>query len=306
MWWHDDYIYRRKVRIEAPSKSVPRGHPIHLPLGNVLRNNNKVREDFLDIEVVYIDEDDESHQLYRQVDESEDSLVVTFQLQENLPASAVLEDSYKVYYGNPELFDISPRQSPIEITDVFPNPDLYPEEELILGGWTWGGIPFTWGGLTWGWDSDAIEGGYINPWPARLTHDQINYTRPGNHWVDGFSSHRLARATVLIYATAFRVISSTGPDKAIMEVQVNGGRWSPIDLYAEEHTEYDAVYEEHGLDPYRMNEIRLRVAGRGNVHRIGDSVNIRGIEYVMPLVSQDMGEEVNDNVVWSSSFGGGS
>lgn len=309
MWWHQNYFYRRRLTITAPPEPIPQTHIITAHLGEVLLENGKVRHDFEDIEVIYektpqeplyqddLDEldyedadfettdDTELIQMHREVTHDENGIHVTFQIQAPMEPHEILENKYRIYYGNPTLKNQLSRLSPILMSGtLFPNSDLYMTDT-------------------------------INPWPEGVDYDntgvgggygRISYTRPGEHWKDGVSSTPLARASLLIYATAFRVVSAVGPDKAIMEVQVDNGEWQEVDLFRpeEEAEEFASVYEEFDLSPNWIHEIRVRVLGRANTSATGDEVNIKGIEYVKPVQATDDGEEVNEDS-WSSYVGGG-
>jgi len=282
-WWNESYFYRRHVSITAPPEPVPSSHIVTCVLDRVLLDNNKVRSDFEDIEVIYENAEGDSLQLYRLVDMEEDEIHVTFQVIEDLDADEAVTGRYKIYYGNPDLINTEQRLQPL-----LPSETLFPDETL--------------------YPADAI-----NPWPVGVGatdtsgeggYGHLTYTRPGEHWQEGVSSTRYARASLLIYATAFRIVSTVNREQAIMEVQIDGGDWQDVDLYSEEEIEYQSVFEADGLDPDVIHEVRIRVSGRSNIASLGDTINLRGIEYVKPVKANDAGEEVNE-VEWSSYVGGG-
>lgn len=282
-WWNSGYFYRRKLKIIAPPEPVPAGHIVTCHLDEVLINNNKVRWDYEDIEVIYENEQGEIFQLYRIVDEVEDGLDVSFQVVQGLDKNQIIEDRYHIYYGNPDLLNITPRLQPLLPAEtLFPGVNLYPAD--TINSWPVGVLAT---------DTSGV-GGY----------GFFTYTRPGEHWQDGFSSTRNARANLMIYATQFRIVSTVNRFQAMMEVQVDGGQWYLVDLFSEEEIEFKAVFELDGLDPDVIHEIRIRVTGRANTASQGDTINIQGIEYVKPVKAFDMGEEVNEEV-WTSNVGGG-
>lgn len=253
-WWHNDYLYRRKISIQAPPEDVPSGHPVTVVVGKVISTNSKVREDLQDLEVVYNDID----KLYREVVTLESGdFEISFNLQEDIAASATSLGKYYVYYGNPDLAN-----------------------------------------------AEALLTGSITQWPVSLLHsdDKIAYTRPGEHWEEGISVEEGARITFRIWGTRFRLISEVGPDKAIMEVQIDGGDWEDVDLFSPTAAE-EAVYEKDGLSTAFEHEIRIRVSGRRNESSLGDEVNLKRVEYYKAIVNTDQGEEVT-TLPWASITGG--
>lgn len=153
----------------------------------------------------------------------------------------------------------------------------------------------------------------LDPWPAVImavaepslaepeSADRINYTRPGEHWRHGVSNVDNARATVLLYAHHFRIMSEVGRDKAIMEVQVDGSEWEDVDLYSDIE-EIRPVYEKYDLSA-DLHEVRVRVSGRSRESSIGDEVNIHSFEYFKSAQALDTGEEVIA-LFWKTSLGG--
>lgn len=270
MWWLDEYIYRRELSLRAPEhESVPSFHPVEVHLDWVLFDNGKLRTDFADVEVVF-HSDDESTHLYREVEALESGLVVRFQLVAGLTEGTISDGEYYVYYGNLDVENVPNRPDyvTIGVTD---------DEEKPLRG----------------------------AWPISLTHNDslIAYTRPGEHWREGVSSHPLARATTQIYCNKFRIMSEVGLEYGMMEVQVDGGAWEEVNLYRRTPG-IIAVYELDGLDPNELHEIRIRVMGQMSPQSLDSKVNVKSIEYSKPVISSDVGEQVND-LMWSSSLGGG-
>jgi len=301
-WFHSDYIYRRRLLLAAPDEPTPAGHPVEMNLGYGLLMNGKVRDDFEDMEVVYVDEDGESQLIYREVEDIDGDMWIRFPLEGMVEPNESLLDRYYIYYGNLYL-DNRPERPGFQFID---GGDPYVTGEL---GTLDGGDPSSVFG-----EEDQVDGGdpftaaeLKNVWPVTLNHDHnlIAYTRPGEHWIQGVSRHPLARATVQIFCTRVRVISQIGPDKGIMEVQMNDEtEWRRIDLYSQE--QQDAVaFEAYDLSPDRMHELRIRVGQETNPKSFGEEVNILSVQYSKSIVPSDLGEQVSD-LVWSSSTGGGS
>jgi hypothetical protein len=70
-------------------------------------------------------------------------------------------------------------------------------------------------------------------WPLKEEYDStlISYTRQGEHWTDGRSSTRDAKASFQFYGPHFRALIAKGPDLGIIEIQVDSKPWERIDLY---------------------------------------------------------------------------
>jgi len=307
-WWHEDYLYRRTLLVEAPAgEGVPASHPLTAIVSHVLIDNGKVRSDFEDVEVVYMDGDGKAHLLYREVEEVfapedsdlEDVLEVRFQLQNELEPADVLTDRYYLYYGNLELTNRPDRPGFVFIDGGTPevtgeDGELdggEPDTEFVEGDEVEGGDP---------WVSVELK----DVWPIRIQHDDnlITYTRPGEHWKGGVSTRPLARATIQIYCTKFRILSEVGPDRGIMEVQINDGEWDEVDLYSPD-PEIRPVFEVWNMDPLKLHEVRVRVAESTNTLSVGLNVNIVAVEYSKPVILSDVGEQVSD-LIWSSFVGG--
>ncbi len=140
-------------------------------------------------------------------------------------------------------------------------------------------------------------------WPAKTDHksDMVSYTRPGEHWIEGSSRVRHARASCLLYAEHFRILSKVGPDRAIMEVQIDGSPWEEVDLFSLTE-EIVPVFDAYHLSP-DIHEIRMRVSGKSNEASLGDVINIDSVEYFKSVQALDEGEDVVE-LFWKTSTGG--
>lgn len=143
----------------------------------------------------------------------------------------------------------------------------------------------------------------LDPWPVVIsnTADRISYTRPGEHWQGGSSNTDNARATVLLYARHVRIMSDTGRNRGIMEVQIDGAEWEDVDLYSD-IPGVASVFEAYDLSD-DLHELRVRVAGRSNESATETTVNIAALEYFKSLRPTDAGEDVV-GLFWKTSFGG--
>lgn len=265
-----NYIYRRNLAISAPD-DVPAWHPVTVNLTPILRTNGKTLSSYEDIEVGYKVAEADIQPLYRVIEEDPDgSINITFQLQEDLVANELLEDLYFVYYGN--LFLVDPPVRPVP---------TYPDNAIYSGDFAMHSL-----------------------WPLSVdhSHTMLSYTRPGEQWEDGVSSHRGARASLRTYATNMRIISFRDLNAGIAEVQIDGGAWVESDIFATTNS-VEPVFEVLNLSGYETHEMRIRVSGRRQPASQDDKINIERVEYRKPVECVDLGEEVN-GLSWTSSVGG--
>lgn len=266
IWWSSSHIYRRKLALAASYVHIEEGYPATAILPSTMISNGKVRGDFEDIEVIYL----------KQVENVPDEYI-------RLPREITqLED------GSIQV--IFPTQSRIELlTNVDELYRVYYGDLDLLAGL-------------------AVRDVFDPPldhWPTKVDHNDgpITYTRPGEHWQEGISSTRGARATFMGYTSQLRLISVTGTDKGVLEVQIDGSDWQLIDLFSDIEEE-KVIFEAVDLDPITIHEVRMRVSGERNPKSSSDQVNIARVEYAKPVIVEDVGEEAND-IGWSSATGGG-
>ncbi len=114
-WWNSEYTLRRKLKVQLlNNETIPAGHPLTFSSTlEELADNNKFRDDYEDIEVVYWNESGATPQwelLAYQIeyDSETDTISITFNAVED-----ILEENsnYYIYSSNLTLFDKPTRPS---------------------------------------------------------------------------------------------------------------------------------------------------------------------------------------------------
>jgi hypothetical protein len=145
----------------------------------------------------------------------------------------------------------------------------------------------------------------INLWPVTFhvpgNSSPMTFTRPGEHWIEGVSSERYARASVFLYATDLRIHSEKAIDRGIMQVRVDDGDWQDVDLYSFE-AETVPVHIFSDLSP-ALHEFQMRVSGRSADISLGEEINIQTVDYVKAVQAIEQGEQVL-GIFWVTNFGG--
>lgn len=250
----------------------------------------------MDIEILYLTDDNEWFVLERSSSSDEDGIYVTFDLVEDYNPNFILQDlppelvgdpgdvliadatptySYFVYYGNLELTD-SPRRYV-----VFPGENEPPAT-----------VTFP--------NSDYVLGEYEeNHYPLSVDPDsgRISFTRPGQDWSSGFSTTKDARATFRFRGTAVRVVSDTGPQMGKLEARINSNPWEVVDLFSSVDAEDVVVYEKE-IEYEGPTELQLQVQTHEKL------VNIRSVDFRKYVIVSDVIEEIDDSLVWSTFTGG--
>ncbi len=120
MWWNTNYYFRRPIQVIAPPDGVSTGHPATVHLDIELKYLNKFLPDYSDTEIVQVINDATPSfvVLPRAVLETPTHIEITFPLQYDLGANAVVENTYYVYHGNPDLNNKPAR--PVEFLNPWP------------------------------------------------------------------------------------------------------------------------------------------------------------------------------------------
>lgn len=132
---------------------------------------------------------------------------------------------------------------------------------------------------------------------------QVMFSGSVGDWIDGASEVPLVRATVPVRAEQIQIYANTGPANGIAEVQVDDGAWESVDLFSNETLNSQMVWETTDLSDAR-HTIRYRVSGRANPAATGRSVNLNMIKYKKHGIVEDVREEVDESLMWSSVIGG--
>ncbi|HJS83611.1 MAG TPA: hypothetical protein VJ742_12330 [Nitrososphaera sp.] len=116
-WWHFKYIFRRLIKITAPTTGLPSGHPfkVFIPVANTL-SQGKIRSDFNDVEVVKFDSVTNTWTaIASKVTRVGSNLMVEAKTTTNIIGT---DSNYYVYYGNFNLVD--PPSTPSFVEEPWP------------------------------------------------------------------------------------------------------------------------------------------------------------------------------------------
>lgn len=144
----------------------------------------------------------------------------------------------------------------------------------------------------------------FDDWPLVVNHDSpyIAYSRPREHWVNGVSETTDARASLTFYGSDLRIIAHKGNSYGIMEVQIDEGPITEVDLYSLTEGESE-VYVINDLD-ISTHKLRIRVSGRKNPVSLSTKVKVSRIEYIR-LYNVDVSIETTASTIkWDKSVGG--
>ena len=71
----------------------------------------------------------------------------------------------------------------------------------------------------------------LNLYPLSVAYNGtgVSYTRPQEHWIDGVSTTRNARASFKFYGTNLSIVFESGPQGGLATIQVDSGQEVTID-----------------------------------------------------------------------------
>lgn len=120
VWWNHSYVYRRLLSLTVPRTGLPEGHVLSIYLPKSIFTQGKIRSDFEDIEVLYMNSaiPEDWVVLGRSVTPEAGFYRVDTELSFNLLPDSVNYGKLFVYYGNPNLLDQPIR--PAYIYDSWP------------------------------------------------------------------------------------------------------------------------------------------------------------------------------------------
>lgn len=116
-WWRSTYLFRRPLDITFDADAIPSGHPIEFELSTLnTLEMGKIRSDLADIEVLYLNDDDEGEVLASTATQTD--TIITVRFTADFSISESVSDRFYVYYGNDSLYR--------EADDVIYVESLYP------------------------------------------------------------------------------------------------------------------------------------------------------------------------------------
>lgn len=280
-WWNGKYAFRKGFAVNnTVSSPFPAGHPITVTLGYDVLSEPKVRADFKDLEVVYVDMSTSTPafiRIPRFIEFTSANLEITFDAVDSInvqssddtyyftyPAGNSLltadDCSYFIYYGNFALNNVSTL------------PTLYTPAS----------------------------------WPVQVARDGLGvaFKKPNESWDDGVSLVDGAEATFSFYGEKVRLLSSKGPSYGIAEIAVDNDTWEDVSLYADDDTGPVVVFAKTNLIG-GWHTLKIRASGRKSPKSSDAKINIGQFEYYRSIDFDTSGEEINPNLFWVSYVVGG-
>lgn len=248
-WWNDEYLFRRKVIIDPYVGDIPSGQDIKILLPIT---------QFIGLNKTRVDYED---------------IEVLYQPGENLatpPATPV----YQL---------LSREVDPFSVT--FPLVEII-EEDYISDGEYW---------IYYG-NSDLDNAPSrptfnSNIWPIQVlyTDNRITYTRPNEHWINGESNVRNAKATFNFAGKNIRLISLAGPNRGKANIYIDDVLMETVDMWASEEQAIIAYSNEDLADT--EHTIQIIVAYEKEPKSTEYLVSILYFEYAESYISIDGGEQ---------------
>lgn len=286
-WWNSWWPYRRLIRITPPPPGIEAGHPITTYVTRSIIQQGKVRDDLTDIRVAYLISN--RPEVWKVIPSSVDSFSNYVRVRFNLPNAIYpsatpgdalfSEGTYFIYYGNKGL-----REDPIVATYQY---DPYP--------------------LTVNWDD-----GYIT------------YTNPDKDWIANVSQVRGAKANFTFYGEQIRLYANTGGSwgQALVTITNTDAPATPnvetgeligatpsteystvVDLYGEGAEAENLILTVTGL-PEGIHHLRMEDLGTSNPLSNNVRINLTKIEYKKHGKGEDVKEEADSRMKWSTGMGG--
>lgn len=256
VWWNHNYVYRRLLSLSVSRTGIPSGHILTVYLPRSIFTQGKVREDFEDVEVLYMDSaiPEEWTVLGRSVTSEAGFYRVDTELAFDLDPETINYGKLFVYYGNPNLVDQPVRPS-------------------------------------YAYDQ----------WPLTANPDSefVSYTKPGIDWIDGKSSTKDAKATFSFWGPQVRVYLVKGPDKGIVEIQLDDGNWIAYDTYANTVSS-SLIYEVSDLASSK-HQVKIRASGTKRGSSSSVEVEIDHFSYRNHSTYTDIKEEQDESLLWAGS-----
>jgi hypothetical protein len=264
IWWNSAYSCRRNITIEATPDGLPIYHPVTAFVPRDIFTNGKLQADQRDLEVLYLVS--EVPDVWRQIPRTIERVSNYYRVRfllQEALGADELTSKYFIFYSNP-----------FKTTDyLMGNPYSSSISEL--------------------------------DWPLEVTFSSraVSYTRPGEHWNNGYSEIANAKATFQFYGPQVAVYMAKGPKYGIVEVQVDSGPWERVDLFSSTEVDSSLVYTGTQLGD-GIHECRLRVLGQKNSSSSSIAVQLKSFKYKKHSVAKDIKEEHYEGYGWHGGISG--
>ena len=147
----------------------------------------------------------------------------------------------------------------------------------------------------------------FNPWPlsASYASSEIAYTSPNIQWIDGTSTLANAKATFSFTGTAVRLVSAFGINAGIASIQLDNQTPVDVDFYLNGPTTITSNDSDTftNLIPGE-HTVRVINTGNRNAGSSGTEISISRFEYLGYISFNDLGEETNPILQWTTNTGG--
>lgn len=267
-WWSHLWRYRRPLTFTAYPTGLPEGHIVTVFLPREINQQGKVRSDLEDLEILYLTSTapEQWVQLGREVI----SLPLYYQVNFELPFDMAAGDNTMLFEGinvHERLYAYygNPHQAQNQV-----RPDCECPE----------------------W---ALEALHNDPY--------VTYTYPGIYWVDGYTEKVGARAAFTFYGPQARLYCDVGQSGGMIEVQVDNGDWTAVDLFSYEDEGSQVVYTVTDL-ALGEHVMRVRLMPHANPAALVNSVQINKFEYRNHSTFFNTTEEHDESLFWSGGIGG--
>jgi hypothetical protein len=154
-------------------------------------------------------------------------------------------------------------------------------------------------------DRPPYEVHSYNPFPVEVDYssDGISYTRPGEDWSDGLTRKTNAKATFNFWGDQIRYYADMGPEFGIVEIQIDNEESVLFDLYSQLSQSDVLIFEQYNLSP-GPHVLRIKATGEKHGSSSSANVNIKSIHYRKHAIAENIKEESNNKLLWSSAIGG--
>lgn len=311
MWWNSSYKFRRKMRISADYGSISPGTVLIFPFNTEgIFDLGKVRSDYQDIEVIHQSTiSNDFTVLPKNVDDNN----VNFIIDIALPIEASNEDGFFVYYGNPNLTnafsDIGnslTTLSPPRIVTKIPSPIILTGNTILTSPLIVSPIRLK-SKISYPNIIKPVQRNVFNSdfWSNHLfpSSNKIAYTKPGVHWVGGVGLVKGARATVTFASDRIRMVCTMANNQGIAHIRIDEDDWEEVNLFNHTSVGEVTIFTKEGLEP-KEHTLQLVVSGDKSPDSSGYGINFLRFETLDVAKLENLGEEVNPDLVWTSVFGG--
>lgn len=152
----------------------------------------------------------------------------------------------------------------------------------------------------------APESFIIPEWPIRVANTGVgfSYTKPQQDWRAGVSSKKGAKAYFSFYGSKVQLTAHTDSASGTAFISIDDGEKTEYSFWSSDE-EDQVIYSNTTLDR-KYHTITVEVTGEKVTSSVGTKIALVQAEYELYVGIKDAGEELRDDLSWSSVFIGGS